>query len=138
MAQDTFDILEKVVSELKGPPNWYFRLADEDGAKRLVITLDTVSNYDNTKPFAVSHFHPVPIATYNEKTWQRWVFDQCIRTMNHELGEALSFKGKRPFAPMHGPGEDPYIVHDNRTDEERRTMQDGSVRKPKLPSIMND
>lgn len=131
MAQDTFDLLETIIKTLKGPPGWSFHLADEDGAKRLVITLETVSNYDPDKPFRVGHWHPVPIATYNEKTWQRWIFDQCIRTMNHEIGEALVFDGKRPFTPMHGPGEDPYLVHDNRTDLERRTMQDGSVRPAK-------
>ncbi len=126
--KNTFDVLQKIISETAFWPDWSFRLADEDGAKRLVITIDTVSNYDQTKPFRVSHWHPVPIATYNEKTWRRWIFDQVMRTLNHEVGESLRFAGSRPFAPCHGPGEDPYIVHDSRSDEELRTMQDGSVR----------
>jgi hypothetical protein len=135
MAQENFDLLAQIVATTKGPPNWSFKLIDEEEAKRLVITIDTTSNYDNTKSFLVSHFHPVPVAVYNKKSWQRWIFDQCIRTMNHELGEAICFNGKRPFAPMHGPGEDPYIVHDNRSDEERRTMQDGSIRKSKNSKV---
>lgn len=131
MAQETFELLAKVVKETKCFPGWYFKLVDEEGAKRLVITLDTVSNYNPDMPFAVSHYQPVPVAAYNEKTWQKWIFDQCIRVMNHEIGEALKFNGKRPFAPCHGPGFDPYQVHDNVTDEERKIMQDGSVRPRK-------
>jgi hypothetical protein len=128
MPADTFHILAHIVKTLKGPPEWAFKLVDEDGAKRFVVTIYTKSNYDQEKDFAVSHFHPVPIATYNEKSWQRWVFDHCLRTMHHELGEALVFDGKRPFGPCHGPGFNPYDIHDNVTPEEKRIMQDGSIR----------
>lgn len=126
---NTFNILRKVVSEAKCKPGWTFRIAEEDGALRLVITITGADNYDHMRRFMVSHYHPVPITTYNEKSWRRWVFEQCLRTMNHELGEALNFNGVRPFAPMHGPGEDPYTVHEIRDVEDALTTQDGSLRK---------
>ena len=131
MAKDTFDILENIVKETKCKPGWSFRLVDEDGAKRLVIRINGVNNYDHSEPYTVDHYHPVPITTYNEKSWRRWIFEQCLRTMNHEIGESLRFGTDelRPFAPMHGPGCDPYSVHEVCSIEEALTTQDGSLRK---------
>lgn len=129
MPEDTFDILRKVVSEAEAFPHWTFYLKDEDGALRLVIQISGHNNYDPSQRFIVNHFHPVPITTYNEKSWRRWVYDQCRRTMNHEIGEALNFNGVRPFAPMHGPGEDPYTVHEWRPESDALTTQDGSIRE---------
>lgn len=130
-AANTFGLLEQIVQETKCKPNWSFRLADEQGAKRLVITIAGVNNYDHSQPFTVSHYHPVPITTYNEKSWRRWIFEQCMRTMTHELGESLRFGADevRPFVPMHGPGEDPYTVHEWRSEEDALTTQDGSQRE---------
>lgn len=130
MAEDTFELLDKIVKETKCKPGWSFFLADEGGAKRLVITIDGVNNYDHSKPFIVSHYHPVPITTYNEKSWRRWIFEQCIRTMHHELGESLRFGDEelRPFAPMHGPGEDPYTTHEIRSETDALTTQSGKLR----------
>ena len=130
MADNTFDILERAVAEAKCKPGWSFRLVDEDGALRLVIRIDGVHNYDHSKRFVVDHYHPVPITTYNEKTWRRWIFEQCLRTMNHEIGESLRFGPTeiRPFAPMHGPGEDPYTVHEVRPETDALTTQDGTLR----------
>ncbi len=130
MAKDTFDILARLVAEAKCKPGWSFRLVDEDGAKRLFITIKGVNNYDHSEPLTINHVHPVPITTYNEKSWRRWIFEQCLRTMNHEIGESLRFgvEELRPFAPMHGPGEDPYTVHEIRSEADALTTQSGSLR----------
>lgn len=131
MAENTFDLLEQIVNETKCKPGWSFRLVDDDGAKCLYIKIVGTNNYDNTKAFIVNHVHPVPITTYNAKSWRRWIFEQCIRTMHHEIGESLRFGDAelRPFAPMHGPGEDPYTVHEWRPESDALTTQDGSLRK---------
>lgn len=127
---NSFDILARVVSEAKCKPGWSFRLHDEDGALRLVIRIEGINNYDHDMPFTVDHYHPVPITTYNEKTWRRWIFEQCLRTMNHEIGESLRFgDDERPFVPMHGPGEDPYTVHEWRPESDARTTQRGTLRE---------
>lgn len=128
---DTFDILQKVVSEAVCKPGWKFRLTDEDGAKRLVIQLRTCNNYDMIDEYVVNHYHPVPVCTFNEASWRRWVYDKCIATMVHELGEALRFgpDEERPFAPLHGPGENPYTVHEYRPVTDALVTQDGTLRK---------
>lgn len=128
---DTFDILRKLVAEVQYKPGWTFRIAVEDGALRLVITdHKCIDAYhpDKPRPMPLSHFHPVPIATYNEKTWKRWIYEQCRRVENHEIGEWLRWGDERPFAPLHGPGEDPYTVHEYRDESDARVTQDGSMR----------
>ena len=127
---DTFDILRRLVSEVQYKPGWRFRIVEEDGALRLVITdtkcIDAYHPHDLMG--SLSHYHPVPIAEYNEKSWKRWIFEQCRRVENHEIGEWLRWGEERPFAPLHGPGEDPYTIHEYRDDVDRRTTQDGSMR----------
>jgi hypothetical protein len=90
--------------------------------------------------------HPVPTATYNEKTWKRWIYEQCRRVENHEIGEWLRWPKaddihrltgaavpyERPFAPMHGPGEDPYTVHELRDESDARVTQNGSMREKQV------
>ena len=126
---DTFDILRKLVAEVKYKPGYKFRIIEEDGALRLVISDMYCKNaYNPDESFPLSHYHPVPIATYNEKTWKRWIYEQCRRVENHEIGEWLRWGEERPFAPLHGPGEDPYTVHEYRDESDARVTQDGSMR----------
>lgn len=128
MADNTFDILASIVSQVRCKPGWNFRLQDEDGALRLVITIAGFDSYDETKHMRVAHFFPVPTATYNEKSWRRWIFEMCRGVENHELGEWFRVgKEERPFAPLHGPGENPYTIHEFRDEVDARTLQDGSI-----------
>lgn len=127
MSENTFGILQVLVSGVKCKPGWTFRLEDEDGAKRLVITVPGADSYNPTRSLTVAHYFPVPTATYNMKTWRRWLFEMCRRVENHELGEWFKIGEDRPFAPLHGPGEDPYTVHEFRNEIDARTIQDGSV-----------
>jgi hypothetical protein len=129
---DTFPVLAKLVEQVRCKPTWRFALADEDGAKRLVITVSGRDSYHPENPLTVSHFFPVPIATYNEKTWRRWIFEMCRRVENHELGEWFQVDGIRPFAPLHGPGEDPYTVHEFRAEIDAQTIQDGTIHADKI------
>jgi hypothetical protein len=127
---NTYHILEKLVDSAECLPGWVFSLGEgEDNSKVLLITISGTNNYDRSQKFTVTHCHPVPCTTYNEATWKRWIFDQCVRSMNHELGESLKFDGNRPFAPMHGPGEDPYTVHEYRPEIDFLTTQSGAKRE---------
>jgi hypothetical protein len=127
MAADTHDVLRSLVARVTCKPGWSFRLKDEDGALRLVILVNGPDAREFGKMITVAHYHPVPTATYNEKTWRRWIFEQCRRVENHELGEFFMVGDERPFAPLHSPGEDPYTVHEFRPEVDARTRQDGSV-----------
>lgn len=86
--------------------------------------------YGEHDRFTVRFPFPVPTATYNERTWRRWVFDCCRRVENHELGEWFRDGSERPFAPLHGPGEDPFTVHEFRPVTDALTTQAGSLREP--------
>jgi hypothetical protein len=130
----THDILGQLVDGLRCKPGWSFRLQkgdDDDVYPKLVIR---VPGYDASRPedqrrFTVDHFFPVPEATFTEQSWLRWAFEMCRRLENHELGEWFRLGDERPFRPLHGPGEDPYTVHEFRPDVDSRTTQDGSVRE---------
>jgi len=113
---NTHDILGVLVLRVRCKPGWRFELREEDGALRLVVI---VRGFDSARPderttFVVQHAFPVPEATYNEATWRRWIFERCRGVENHELGEWFRIGVERPFAPLHGPGEDPYTVHEFR------------------------
>ena len=127
MDENTFDILRSLVKRTRCKPNWLFKLEDREGVLRLCIIVVGPDSRIEGEEIQVSHFFPVPIATYNEKTWRRWMFECCRRLENHELGEFFMVDGERPFAPLHGPGEDPYTVHEFRDEVDARTRQDGAV-----------
>lgn len=128
----TWALLSRICSETKCFPGWTFNLT-ADNPPELHITISGHNNYKPDEPFVVTHCHPVPHASYNEASWRRWIFEQCRRTMNHEIGEALRFGTDenpiRPFVPMHGPGEDPYTVHEWRSEEDARKDQRGRRRE---------
>lgn len=132
MADHTHDILRELVANAKCKPGWHFRLKDEDGALRLVVFVPGYDSADpdDLTPRDIDHYFPVPTATYNMKTWRRWMFECCRGIENHELGEWFRIGDERPFSPMHGPGENPYIVHEVRSIEDALTTQNGSLREP--------
>lgn len=132
LAADTHDILKSLVARAKCKPGWFFWMTNDDGALRFVVQ---VEGFDSSRPYdqlplTINHFFPVPMATYNEKTWRRWMFEMCRRVENHELGEWFRIDDEWPFAPLHGPGEDPYTVHEFRPAMDELTTQDGSIRQP--------
>jgi hypothetical protein len=91
----------------------------------------------------VVHWHPVPAATYSRDSWEAWIFARLLDTLTHEAGEWARFEiegefvkrdgeishvhTRRPFAPLHGPGDDPYVVHFPASDLQRRTSFTGVV-----------
>ncbi len=138
MTDNTHDILRQLVSQARCKPNWSFRLKDEEGALRFVVRvagLDS-SQPDHVVPKTIDHYFPVPMATYNEKTWRRWMFERCRGVENHELGEWFRIGSEWPFAPLHGPGEDPYTVHEFRHADDALTTQDGSIRQPYVAATL--
>jgi hypothetical protein len=127
---------------------WEVRLADDlqrdkpgrhTGESRgltLVVTRCGPDTYHPETVIAVSHYFPVPPATYNEASWQRWLFDRLGDVDTHERMEDFALvsvphsikDGKstpqqlaRPYAPNHGPGQDPYRVCEYAGDIDRRT-----------------
>jgi hypothetical protein len=128
MTKNTFDVLRALVACVTCKPGWEFSLDDDDEGFRLKI-FTPVEDSRGGHLRGVYHFFPIPATTWNEKSWRRWIFECCQGVENHELGEWFLVGGERPFAPLHGPGHNPYVVREVSTEEEARTNQRGVVEK---------
>lgn len=118
--------LEDLVSRCSYRPWWQVALRDVDrgqGSKglTLVITTNTINTYRPDEFIAVNHFFPVPPAAYDRRSWQRWLFEQFRLVESHECAEFFKIDDERPYAPSHGYGQDPYMIREVGTDEDRRT-----------------
>ena len=91
-----------------------YRLFDRDDAPR--------------PPYRVNHLQPVPPAAFDERSWRRWLLDQCLLVERHEACEFAAVDDERPWAPSHGPGNDPYLIREVGTDEDRRTSFRGELK----------
>jgi len=95
------------------------------------LTLEVLARTDDAYhggPRSVIHYFPVPAATYDDRSWRRWILHCLIKIETHEACEFLQIDDERPFAPNHGPGRDPYTIFDYATDDDRRTSFQGIVR----------
>lgn len=127
------EVLAELVLGCRYRPGWEVELAHEDrgqGSKglTLVITTATVNSYRPEQPIYVNHYFPVPPAAYDQRSWQRWLFEQYLLVEQHEAMEFFQIDGVRPYAPSHGPGNDPYMIREVGTDEDRRTTFRGELR----------
>lgn len=93
----------------------------------LSIVTDTVNSYDHDKPMYVNHLFIVPAAAYDERSWLRWLFECFHQVEFHECMEFFTIDGVKPFAPSHGPGNDPYLLREVGTEVDRRTSFRGDL-----------
>jgi hypothetical protein len=129
--------LADLVGRLHYRPGWTFALRDLErdpasthgaaaGGLTLVVYADVNDTYHPDRRRPVNHYFPVPAATFNEQSWLRWLLDRALDVERHEACEWFRLADgdggvTRPFAPTHGPGENPYLVKELATDEARRT-----------------
>ena len=132
--------LENLVVNLEYRPGWRFRLETitrGQGSVGLTLIITTLGydsyDVDKGEHYAVNHYMIVPAASYNRRSWQRWLFDQILLVERHEAAEFFKIEGSRPYAPLHSPGNDPYLVAELATDEERRTNYLGKLIANKDP-----
>jgi hypothetical protein len=133
------EALLDLVARLEYRRGWTFDLADIDRGQgsaglTLLITIHTVDSYDQDKRRSVVHYMPVPPAAFDVRSWQRWLFEQCLLVERHEAMEFFTIRAApgseeftKPFAPSHGPGSDPYLVRELGTDLDQRTSFTGAV-----------
>jgi hypothetical protein len=125
-------VLAGLVALVRYWPGWVFSLATIDRGQgseglTLIISVSTVNSYPPGEPIHVAHYMPVPPAAYDKRSWRRWLFDQCVLVDRHEACEFFEIGGDKPFAPSHGPGNDPYLIRELGTDLDRRTSFRGAV-----------
>lgn len=133
--------LAYLVARLSYRPGWAFKLADIDrgqGSAGLTLIIKT-RGYDSYHPdrgetYQVNHYMPVPPAAYDARSWQRWLFEQILLVERHEAMEFFALHDSpgsehaiRPYAPSHGPGNDPYLVREAGTEADRRTSFRGEL-----------
>jgi len=118
---------------------WRVSLAHIDrgqGSKGLTLIVLRVGpdTYHPERILRVNHYFPVPAAAYDARSWQRWLFDRLGDVDTHERMENFilhdtpeSENVTRPYAPSHGPGNDPYIVREVGTIEDQRTSYRGEL-----------
>ena len=63
------------------------RHTGESRGMTLVVQRCGPDSYHPENKIAVNHYFPVPPATYNEASWQRWLFDRLGDVDTHERME---------------------------------------------------
>lgn len=126
------EVLASLIERLTYRRGWRFSLEELDrGQGSKGLTFVAVGTYPDTyspdNQIRVAHYHIVPAASFNEQSWRRWLFERILEIERHEAAEFFQIDGERPYAPQHGPGNDPYIIFEQGSDVERRTRFDGTV-----------
>lgn len=125
-------VLRDLVHTLRFRPGWHFTLNDISRGQgslglTLIVDVRTTNSYPPYDVIHVLHYMPVPPAAYDERSWRRWLLEQCLLVDRHEACEFFEIDGDKPYAPSHGPGNDPYLVREVGTDLDRRTSYLGVV-----------
>lgn len=81
---------------------------------------------DEGRNYGVNHIFIVPAATFNRQAWMEWLHQRFRDVEAHECNEHFIItddegREHRPFAPLHGPGDSPYVTHYPATDTQRGT-----------------
>jgi hypothetical protein len=130
--------LRSLIDRISYKKGWRFHLIDDldrgQGSEgmTLVINLHTVNSYDPAQQFFVNHYMIVPAASYDERSWKRWLFEQICLVERHEAAEFFMIDESRPYAPNHGPGHDPYVTRELGTLEDAKTDHLGALRDGKV------
>lgn len=125
--------LASLIERLEYRPGWQFNLLVnlDRGQGSEGLTFRAIGQYPDTynpeRIIRIQHFFPVPPAAYNETSWRRWIFERLLEIERHEAAEFFKIDGSRPYAPHHGPGNDPYIIFEHGTELEARTTFTGDV-----------
>ena len=109
------------------PPAEAVQLAIGTGPERVWLDLEDAPEPEVRELLAPLHIHPLVLED---------MLGEVNRPKVDDYGDYLyivvhsaRWDEDRPFAPCHGPGEDPYTVHEYRPEVDAFTTQDGSVRQ---------
>lgn len=126
--------LAELVATMSYRKGWRFALNSIDRGQHsegltLIVTSLGYNSYhlERGETYRVHHYMPVPPAGFDRRSWRRWLLEQLLLIETHEVCEFLQLDGERPYAPSHGPGNDPYMIREVGTDLDRRTSFRGEV-----------
>lgn len=126
------ELLAQLVEQVRYKTGWTFELVDNfdrgQGSKGMTLVIGvTCTNSRTGTPFLVNHYMIVPAASFDMRSWRRWLFEQILLAERHEAAEFFCINNDRPYAPSHGPGNDPYVIRELGTEEDFITDQRGNV-----------
>jgi hypothetical protein len=128
------DALFALVKGLRYKPGWRVFLTSPDydrgqgsAGLTLIVNITGPDSYHPENMISVNHLFPVPPAAYDKRSWRRWLFDRIGDVDTHERCEFFEIDGEKPYAPSHGPGNDPYLIREVGSDLDRRTSFCGEV-----------
>jgi hypothetical protein len=129
------DELEDLVSKCTYRKSWTVDLEHTDrgqGSQGLTLTITTwtVNSYRQDEHMGVRHLFIVPAAAYDRRSWQRWLFERFRDVESHEAAEFFTIDGAKPYAPLHLPGSDPYMIAEHASWEEVDTSFRGERNHP--------
>jgi hypothetical protein len=119
-------VLRDLVEQLRYRAGWVFSLAEIDrgqgsaGLTLVISTLGVNAYHPEQTDYRVNHYVIVPAAAYDERSWRRWLFDQVYLVELHEAMEFFQVGDDKPYAPSHGHGQNPYLVREIGTEQDRR------------------
>jgi len=128
--------LASLVARLRYRAGWRFALADinrgqgSEGLTLVITTLGVNSYHPEETDYRVNHYLPVPPAAYDERSWRRWLFEQVRLVELHECMEFFQVGDDKPFAPSHGYGQNPYLVRELGTEQDRRMPFRNEINEP--------
>ncbi len=125
-------ILFELVEGLDYKDGWVFTIKDIDRGQgsvglTLLIDITTTDSYHPDEKRRVHHYMLVPPAAFDMRSWRRWLFDQVLLVEQHEACEFFKIEGVRPYAPSHGPGNDPYMIRELGDQLDVKTSYRGTV-----------
>lgn len=132
------DVLVDLVDRCSYRPQWNVWLEDEvrdtgphgevlSRGLTLSILVLGINTYDHDAVIRVRHLFPVPPATYDRASWQRWLFERFLDVERHEAMEFFQIGDQRPYVPNHGPGHDVYVVREHGDDLDAATRFTGEI-----------
>jgi hypothetical protein len=128
------DVLQDLVARLsyrksEGWKAWLQGMERDPGSAGLTLVVQRCGpdSYHPENVIRVNHYFPVPPATYDERSWRWWLFEQVGLVELHERMENFLIDGKPAYPPAHGPGNSPYLVLEYGTDTDRRTSFRGEL-----------
>src|SRR5271165_4762642 len=114
----SLELLERLVPNLSYKPGWSFELTNRKrtsehlaGSEGLTLVVRAeVPDSSGDGMTKVAHLFAPPPATWDRRTWRRWVFDCVMQVELHEAMEFYTDGERQPFFPAHGVGGNPYEI----------------------------
>jgi hypothetical protein len=103
--------LDTIVARLAYRPGWTFKIAGPLGSA-LCVFARTPDSAAPARERTTQHQFPIPAGPLPACEWLRWIRGCLELVERHELGEFLTFDGRRPFFPHHQDEGSPYELVD--------------------------